>query len=143
MGSTGKPDPAPAGAADDDEEAFLSVLELCCMADMPQVLRATMQLGLLQVISEGGGRPMSAAEIVTHIPARNPGAAATVDRMLSLLASYNIVTCSPRDHPCGKAERFYGLSPACKFLIENEDGVSLAPLVYMQRENAFVRSWYS
>lgn len=140
MGSTVKPSNA-ATTRVADEEAFLLAMQLIRMADVPRILRATIQLGLLEVIS-GGGKPMSAAEIVSNIPARNPGAAAMVDRMLSLLASYEVVTCSLSELPGGKAERLYSLTRACKFLMKDEDGASLAPLSYLDWESAFVKSWY-
>lgn len=141
MESTGKPDNAPTRLAN-DEEGFLFAMQLTFIADVPRILRATIQLGLLEVISEAG-RPVTAAEIVAHIPAKDPaGAAAMVDRMLSLLASYNIVSCSLSDLPSGKAaERLYGLSPACKFLMKNKDGASLVPLIYLNCENAIIQSW--
>lgn len=137
MASTGKHD---AGTGTTEEEAFLFAIQLTCMADVPRILRATIQLGLLEVISKGG-RPMSAKEIITNIPTRNPEAAAMVDRMLGLLASYQVVTCSLRELPGRKAERLFGLTPACKFLMKNEDGVSLAPLSFLNWENALAQSW--
>ncbi|KAK3198149.1 hypothetical protein Dsin_021564 [Dipteronia sinensis] len=44
-----------------------------------------------------------------------------LNRILPLLARYSILTCSLKTLPDGKVERVYGLAPARKLLIKNED----------------------
>ncbi|TKY57511.1 Caffeic acid 3-O-methyltransferase [Spatholobus suberectus] len=61
--------------------------------------------------------------------------------MLRLLASYNILTCSLRQLPDGKAERHYGLHPKAKYLVNNEDGVSVAAYFLMEQDEVLKDMW--
>ncbi|GAB4859157.1 Caffeic acid 3-O-methyltransferase, partial [Ancistrocladus abbreviatus] len=75
------------------------------------------------------------------LPTNNPEAAAMLDRMLRLLASYSILSYSLKRLPDGSVEHLYGLAPVSKFLTKNEDGVSLAPLLIALQDKVFFESW--
>ncbi|KAL6006605.1 hypothetical protein ACLOJK_032098 [Asimina triloba] len=88
------------------------------------------ELDVLEIIAKAGpAAQLSAAEIASHITTKNAAAPIMLDRILRLLASYSILTCAHRTLHNGQLERLYGLAPVCKFLVRNEDGVSMAPLL--------------
>ncbi|KAF3319745.1 tricetin 3',4',5'-O-trimethyltransferase [Carex littledalei] len=70
-------------------------------------------------------------------------AAMMLDRILRLLAAYNIVTCSSETDDEGKLLTWhYGPAPVCKWLTKNEEGVSMASLVLMNQDKVLMESWY-
>nr|KJB23958.1 hypothetical protein B456_004G125600 [Gossypium raimondii] len=77
-----------------------------------------------------------------ELPTSNPDAPVMLDRILRLLATYSILTCSLRTLPDGKVERLYGLGPVCKFVTKNEDGVTLSALSLMNQDKVLMESWY-
>ncbi|KAG1355015.1 Caffeate O-methyltransferase [Cocos nucifera] len=98
-------------------------------------LKAAIKLDVLEIMVRAGpGAELSAAEITAHLPADNPQAAATLDRMLRFLANYSILTCSVVAGDRGRTARRYGLAPVCRFLTKNGDGVSLAAMVLMNQD---------
>uniref|UniRef100_A0A6N2M213 O-methyltransferase domain-containing protein n=1 Tax=Salix viminalis TaxID=40686 RepID=A0A6N2M213_SALVM len=110
---------------------------------LPMVLKTAIELDLLEIMAKAGpGAFMSPSDIASHLPTKNPDAPAMLDRILRLLASYSILTCSVRDLPDGKVERIYGLASVCKFLTKNEDGGSLGPLCLMNQDKVLMESWY-
>lgn len=91
------------------------------------------------------GRPRSPAPTISYClsaPHTNPDAPTMLDRILRLLASYSILTCSPSNDKDGHVERLYGLAPVCKFLVKNQDNVSIAPLVLLNQDKVLMESWY-
>uniref|UniRef100_A0ACD5WDY6 Uncharacterized protein n=1 Tax=Avena sativa TaxID=4498 RepID=A0ACD5WDY6_AVESA len=64
-----------------------------------------------------------------------------VDRMLRLLASFDVVSCEVEEGMGGVLARRYGPAPVCKWLTPNKDGVSIAPLVLMN-DKVVLESWY-
>ncbi|XP_061344087.1 caffeic acid 3-O-methyltransferase-like [Gastrolobium bilobum] len=69
----------------------------------------------------------------------NPDAPAMLDRLLRLLASYNILTC---ELPLGKAERHYGLNPLAKYFVNNQDGVSMIAPFLINHDKVLGDMWY-
>ncbi|PKA54201.1 Tricetin 3',4',5'-O-trimethyltransferase [Apostasia shenzhenica] len=128
------------GAVDDDEAACLYALQLVSLSVLPMTLKAAIELGLLEIITgAGAGAQLSAAEIAARIPASgNPQASVMLDRILRLLASYSVLTCSLS--PSGELR--YGAAPACKFLTANDDGFSMAGLALMNQDRVLIESWY-
>ncbi|KAF8044022.1 hypothetical protein BT93_A2105 [Corymbia citriodora subsp. variegata] len=126
-----------------DEEANLFALQLSTASVLPMVLKAAIELDLLEIMAKAGpGAYLSPREVASHLPTRNPNAPLMLDRIFRLLASYSVLACTIRDLPDGKVERLYGLAPVCKFLVKNEDGVSVAPLNLINQDKVFVESWY-
>lgn len=122
---------------DEDEcSSFANVLLSGCVT--PIVLEAVIELDVLEIIKKLGGGSyggqFSAAEIAAHLPAKNPEAAAMLDRMLRLLASHSVLTSTVNSLRSGHFERLYGLAPVCKFLTKDENGVSLAPMARISKE---------
>ncbi|XP_010241050.1 PREDICTED: caffeic acid 3-O-methyltransferase 1 [Nelumbo nucifera] len=130
-------------ADQEEEEACNYAMQLASASVVPMVLKAAIELDVLEIIAEAGaGAHISTSEIASHLPTQNPDAPVMLDRMLRLLASFSILTCSLRTHDDGRVERLYGLAPVCKFLVKNEDGVSMAPLVLMNQDKVLMESWY-
>ncbi|KAL0913176.1 hypothetical protein M5K25_016615 [Dendrobium thyrsiflorum] len=124
----------------DDEAACLYAMQLVCLSAFPLTLKAAIELKLLETISLAGpGAQLSPSEIASRLPfISNPQAPVMLDRILRLLASYSILTCSLS--PSG--ERRYGAAPVCKFLTPNADGDSIAPLVLLGNAKVFMESRY-
>ncbi|KAL8267993.1 hypothetical protein R6Q59_001791 [Mikania micrantha] len=64
-----------------------------------------------------------------------------IDRMLRLLASYSIVTCTKVVRE-SKPVRVYGLTPIANYFIPNEDGASLGALLQLNQDRVFIESWF-
>eukprot|EP00253_Pinus_taeda_P026778 PITA_26778 len=113
------------------------------MERLPMAMKAAVELDVLQIIANAGkGVQLSPTQIVAHLPTTNPDAAITLDRILRVLASHSVLSCSVTTNENVKAERFYGLTPLCKYLVKNKDGISLAPLLLMGQDNVPTESWY-
>ncbi|KAF8043880.1 hypothetical protein BT93_A2006 [Corymbia citriodora subsp. variegata] len=124
-----------------DEEAKLFAMQLATASVLPMVLKAAIELDLLEIMAKAGpGAYLSPCEVASQLPTRNPDALVMLDRIFRLLASYSVLTCNLRNLPDGKVERLYCLAPVCKFLVKNEDGVCIAPLYLIDK--VFVESWY-
>ena len=141
MGSAGETQITPIHVS--DEEANLFAMQLASASVLPMILKSAVELDLLEIIAKAGsGAHLSPSDIASQLPTRNPDAAVMLDRMLRLLASYNILTYSIRTLADGKVERLYGLAPVAKYLVKNEDGVSLSSLCLMNQDKVFMESWY-
>ncbi|KAJ0101950.1 hypothetical protein Patl1_05556 [Pistacia atlantica] len=142
MGSTGETQITPIQVSD-EEEANLFAMQLTSASVLPMVLKAAIELDLLEIIAKAGpGAFVSPRDIASQLPTKNPDAPTMLDRILRLLTSYSVLTCSLRNLPDGKVERLYGLGKVCKFLIRNEDGVSLGDLSLMNQDKILMESWY-
>ncbi|KAI7739712.1 hypothetical protein M8C21_011836 [Ambrosia artemisiifolia] len=132
------------GEANQDDQSFLFAMQLATASVLPMVLKTAIDLDLLETIAKvGPDGLLSSSELVAQLPkVNNPEAPVMVDRICSLLASHSVLTCTIKETVDGCAERFYGLAPVCKFLIKNDGGVSLAPLLLMNQDKVLMESWY-
>ncbi|PKU61739.1 Tricetin 3',4',5'-O-trimethyltransferase [Dendrobium catenatum] len=115
-------------------------MQLVSFSVLPMTLKAAIELNLLEtIVLAGPDAQLSPAELASRLPfISNSQAPAMLDRILRLLASYSILTCSLS--PSG--ERRYGAAPVCKFLTPNADGVSMAALALMNQDKMLMESWY-
>ncbi|GAB2291153.1 hypothetical protein Dimus_025412 [Dionaea muscipula] len=134
MGSAAQSSSIEASNVDADTLAYASML--VDSIAVPMVLHAAMQLDLFEIIAENG--PLSAAEIARKLPSQNPEAPAMLDRMLRMLATYSVFTCSV----AGDGRRVYCLAPVAMHFVRNEDGVSVCPLMDLIMDKVFVESWF-
>ncbi|KAL6541455.1 Caffeic acid 3-O-methyltransferase [Orobanche gracilis] len=126
-----------------EEETCLFAMKLASASVLPMVLKSAIELDLLELIKKvGAGAFVSPADLVAQIPTTNSEAGVMVDRILRLLASYNVLNCTLKTLPDGGVERLYGLAPVCKFLTKNEDGVSVAALLLTNQDKILMESWY-
>ncbi|XP_042509341.1 caffeic acid 3-O-methyltransferase-like [Macadamia integrifolia] len=107
------------------------------------VLKAAIELNLLEIMAKAGPtKKLSATEIAALLPTQNPDAPDMLDRMLRLLASYSILTCSQVTTDDDRVQRVYCLGPVSRHLVPNQYGVSLAPLLLMVHHKAYIDSWH-
>ncbi|XP_010446534.1 PREDICTED: flavone 3'-O-methyltransferase 1-like [Camelina sativa] len=139
MGSTGETQITPVQVTDD--EAALFAMQLASASVLPMALKAALDLDLLEIMAKNAS-PMSPTEIASQLPTKNPEAPVMLDRILRLLTSYSVLTCSNRKLSGDSVERIYGLGPVCKYLTKNEDGVSIAALCLMNQDKVLMESWY-
>nr|AFX98069.1 caffeic acid O-methyltransferase [Cunninghamia lanceolata]QBC40976.1 caffeic acid O-methyltransferase [Cunninghamia lanceolata] len=127
-----------------NEEEWLVGMELGTFSCLPMAIKAAIELDVLQIIANAGhGIQVSPTQIVSQIPnVTNPDAAITLDRILRVLASHSLLSCSVTTDKNGKPERLYGLTPLCKYLVQNKDGLSLAPLSLMNQDKVFIDTWF-
>ncbi|XP_021620055.1 caffeic acid 3-O-methyltransferase 1 isoform X2 [Manihot esculenta] len=126
----------------DGEEDGLFAMQLAKISILPMVLKTTMELDLLEIMAEKGeGAQSSASELASRLPTKNPDAPSIVDKMLRLLASYSILTCSTVTDEQGHVQNLYGLAPVCKFLTRDRDESSLAPYTLMSLSRPFIAAW--
>ncbi|KAE8673007.1 Caffeic acid 3-O-methyltransferase 1 [Hibiscus syriacus] len=117
----------------------IQALQLSFASALPMILKSAIELDLLEILAKAGpGALLSAKEVASRLPSSNPDAPFMLDRMFRLLSSYSFLTCSLRTLPGGEVERLYGLGPVCKFLIKNEDGVSVSTLSLAAQDVAFM-----
>nr|XP_043612650.1 caffeic acid 3-O-methyltransferase-like [Erigeron canadensis] len=126
-----------------DDEQFCRAMQMVTISSLPMVLLTAIKLKVLEVIAEAGpDAQLSANEIASSLSITNPDASVMLDRMLRLLASHSVVTCTKRDHLGEKPVRAYGLTPVAKYFVPNEDGVSLGPMMELVQGEVFIQSWY-
>ncbi|CAL9172045.1 unnamed protein product [Musa hybrid cultivar] len=127
----------------EDEEAFMYAVELASGPILPMTVKAAAELDLFEILVKAGPTPkLSAADIAAQMPTQNPQVAVMVDRILRLLAAYNIVRCTVETGADGRPSGKYGPAPVCKYLAKNEDGVSMAALALMNQDKVLMESWY-
>jgi hypothetical protein len=111
---------------EEDDDACLYAMLLSSSHIFPMVLNAAIDLNLFEIIARAGPDVyMSPSEIASQLPTQHPDAPYMLDRMLRLLASNSLLTCSMSTREDGSVERLYGVSPAGKFYVQNEDGGSM------------------
>ncbi|XP_059640217.1 caffeic acid 3-O-methyltransferase-like isoform X2 [Cornus florida] len=132
-------------------------MQLVSASVLPMVLKAAIELGLLEIMERAGpGALLSPFDIASQLPTANnsPEVPIVLDRILRLLASYSILTCSLNivnsNHDIDKSDhhhhlevhRLYGLAPVSKYFIPNKDGASLAPLFGVMQDKVMIDMWY-
>ncbi|KAD4584043.1 hypothetical protein R6Q59_037072 [Mikania micrantha] len=125
-----------------DMDHFTYALELVSSTSLTMVLVNIIKLKVLETMAEvGPNARLSAHDIASRLSIPNQDAADMIDRMLRLLASHSIVTCTEGVHD-SKPVRVYGLTPVAKYFIPNEDGASLGPLIQLAQDKVFIKSWF-
>lgn len=105
----------------------MHALQLAMGSILPMTPKAAVELELLDIIFKAGpGAKLSPADIVAQLPTENPQAVDMVDRILRLLASHRVVSCTVETHSDGRPLRKYGATPVCKHLAKHDDGGSMA-----------------
>ncbi|XVF24543.1 hypothetical protein REPUB_Repub13aG0137300 [Reevesia pubescens] len=118
----------------EEEEAFGYAWCLRSSIMFSYVLDAAIQLGVFDILTKAGpDAHISSYEIASQLQANNPDAPSLLDRILRLLACYNLVSCTSRNVDGDgdedgnyKVERLYGLALPGKAFASDENGGSLA-----------------
>ncbi|KAI3762207.1 hypothetical protein L1987_52631 [Smallanthus sonchifolius] len=123
-------------------EHYIYAMQLVTSASFPMVLETVIKLKVLEAIAEAGSdAQLTAHVIVSRLLIPNKDAPDMVDRMLCLLASYSIVTCTEGVQE-SRPVRVYGLTPVGKYLIPNEDGASFSVLVHLSQDKVCFDTWF-
>ncbi|XP_050213089.1 caffeic acid 3-O-methyltransferase-like [Mercurialis annua] len=128
-----------------EQETGKLAIRLANAVVVPMVLKSALELSIIDIIftATKSGASLSPSEIAAKIPSKNPDAPVLLDRMLRLLASYDILECSLVTKENGGAERLYSAKPICKFLTRTQDQQgSVAPLFLLHHDEVFMKSWY-
>ncbi|KAK8567732.1 hypothetical protein V6N13_105688 [Hibiscus sabdariffa] len=130
------------GSSNHDEAVVLQAMHLASISALPFSLKVAVDLGLLETISQADtpSGKLSAAQIVSQLPTKNPDAASTVDRILRLLATHSILTCEQVPGEDGQTQRSYGLAPVGKYFLQDEE-ITFAPLQRVYLEKYIVECW--
>ncbi|PPD66654.1 hypothetical protein GOBAR_DD36467 [Gossypium barbadense] len=108
-------------AMSEEEEAFGYAMFLRSSGIFPYVLDAAIQLGVFDILAKAGPHAkLSSNHIASEIGTKNPGAASLLDRMLKLLACYDLVTGTSYGE---NGERLYELTLAGGNLFEKVHGM--------------------
>jgi caffeic acid 3-O-methyltransferase len=133
-------------ASREDDDACLYAMHVSTSHIFPMVLTAAIELNLFDIIAStlraNRDAYVSTSEIASQLPTKNPDAPSLLDRMLRLLATYSLLTCSVRTYEDGRVERLYGISPAGKFYVQNEDGGHLASMALINSPGNSAGVWY-
>ncbi|KAG6493140.1 hypothetical protein ZIOFF_048117 [Zingiber officinale] len=115
---------------EEEEQECSRAFHLSYAAALPMVLKTAIELGLLEMLVEAGPTSvLSSEELAARLPTTNPAAADMVERILRLLAANAIVGCAT---DCGR--RKYSAAPICKYLVQNDDGGTVANLVLLHQD---------
>ncbi|KAL8145981.1 bergaptol O-methyltransferase [Apium graveolens] len=126
-----------------DEEACLLAIQLATSTVLPMILKSAIELDLLNTITKAGpGNYLSPSDLASKLSMSNPDAPVMLDRILKVLATYKVLDCKPSELSNGHVEWLYCWTPVCKFLSNNEDGASIAPLLLVHQDKVPMKSWY-
>ncbi|XP_039134830.1 tricetin 3',4',5'-O-trimethyltransferase-like [Dioscorea cayenensis subsp. rotundata] len=126
-----------------DEEACLHAMQLVSSSILPMTFKAAIELNLFNIISAASPNSLSATEITSLLPSSTPSTPIMLDRILRLLSSYSILTCSLSTDPIsGAVTHRYAAAPVVKYLAQNEDGFTLSALGLMNQDKVLMESWY-
>lgn len=127
MGSNYEEIPLPKPSPPHEENACLSAMLLSFSPIVySAVLKASLELKLFEIIAKTTPPAVSASEIASQLPIQHKKLPQRLDRMLSLLASYSLLTCSTRTKEDGGIERLYQLSPVGKYFVKDQTTGSVA-----------------
>ncbi|XP_061366616.1 isoliquiritigenin 2'-O-methyltransferase-like [Gastrolobium bilobum] len=133
----------------------LSAMLLTTNLVYPAVLNAAIELNLFDIIAkattthgavgDGDGDGVDAfispSEIASKLPTQHSDLPNRLDRMLRLLSSYSLLTCSTRTTLHGSSERVYALSPVGKYLVSDETRGYLASFTTFLCYPALLQVW--
>lgn len=123
----------------EDEELLFAVGQTV-ISSVPLVLKAAMELGILELFSESSAQ-LSPTQIASRLSIKNPDATVTIDRMLRLLVSYCFLLCTLAQDKAGRPERLYALGPKSKFLVSDQErNVAMWFLFLMDKVS--LSGWY-
>ncbi|XP_017976311.1 PREDICTED: caffeic acid 3-O-methyltransferase [Theobroma cacao] len=125
-----------------EEEDCLQAIQFATSTVLPFALKTAIDLDLLEIIAKAGpGCTLSPAEIVSNLPAKNPDAPAIIDRILRVLTAHSILACHLVTDKDGHTKRTYGIASIGRYFLQNEDGISVTPLLNMTLDKRLIDSW--
>ncbi|KAG5601238.1 hypothetical protein H5410_032608 [Solanum commersonii] len=130
----------PISIGSEKEGNFTYAMQLLSSSVLPFVLNSTIELDVFEILAKANDTQLSSSQIVSKMACNNPiDAANMLDRMLYVLATYSLLTCSINNNNV----RVYGLSPVGKmFVSDNEDGASLGPVLALLQHKVLINTWF-
>ncbi|XP_050147325.1 caffeic acid 3-O-methyltransferase 1-like isoform X3 [Malus sylvestris] len=130
----------------EEEENFGCAMQLVFSSVLSMSMQSAIELGVFDIIAKAGpGANLSSSEIAAHIDSgtRNSEAPMMLDRILRLLASHSILSCSvvANEEDGSDSQRLYSLGPVSNYFVTNEDGVSLGPMIALAQDKVVLDSW--
>ncbi|XP_043693328.1 caffeic acid 3-O-methyltransferase-like [Telopea speciosissima] len=123
------------------DDARVLAMEIPGFVVLPMVFKAAVELDLLEIIARAGpDAQLSPSVITSQLQTQNPEAPEMVDRIMRLLASYSILTCSLVTHDDGRVERLYGLAPVSTYFLKNHDN-PFTDYLTVFNQDLFLHSW--
>ncbi|PUZ44923.1 hypothetical protein GQ55_8G175500 [Panicum hallii var. hallii] len=131
------------GALDQEDELCLQAQELMLAYNKSLVLRAAIQLGLIDALCAAPAA-VTADEIARQIKAVDRAdTAASVERILGYLACVNVVRCSAETTgPNGEVLRRYMPAPVCRWLTKNDGKGSLGTFAVFLGDPDHILPWH-
>ena len=126
---------------EEEEEAFSEAMELVYGSTLPMAIHTAIDLGVFDILANvGPSVTLSAEEIVAQMPTTNPDAPAMINRICSLLVHHGVLGVSLDDDIF---HRRYCLTSVSKYFARGnqQDGVSLAPLMDLVHDKVYLDSW--
>ena len=125
-----------------EDESFVYAGQLANSLVLPMALQTAIELGVFEILAKAGpGAKLSPSQISTEMPTTNPEAPKMLDRILRMLTSHSVLSCSTGADDAGSFQRLYSLSPVSKQFVPDQDGVSLRPLMALVQDKVFLASW--
>ncbi|PKI69566.1 hypothetical protein CRG98_010049 [Punica granatum] len=124
-----------------EDEPYLQALTISTLFSFPMILKAAVELDVLGIISRAGSAGVSAGDIASHIPTKDPDASRRVDRMLCLLAVNSILTCSLSENDERGVQRIYRLSPTGRYFVQQGDEGSAASMLALNAHPITMEVW--
>ncbi|XP_021822660.1 caffeic acid 3-O-methyltransferase-like [Prunus avium] len=128
---------------EEEEESFCYAMQLVGSTALSMSLQSAIKLGVFDIIArEGPGAKLSSSEIAAKIGTKNPEAPMMVDRILRLLTSYSVLNCSAVAANGGSDfQRVYSFAPVSKYFGNDEEGVSLGPVLTLIQDKWILHDW--
>ncbi|RDX60252.1 hypothetical protein CR513_61620, partial [Mucuna pruriens] len=103
---------------EEDEDGILFAMTMMSSVVFPLAVRTAVELGIFDIIARAGeGAKLSAEDIIEQVGTKNPEATTMLDRILRLLTSHSMLSCSlAQPHQQGQTspKRLYTLTYASK-----------------------------
>ncbi|KAM3353487.1 hypothetical protein ACQJBY_024576 [Aegilops geniculata] len=134
--------PTSRDASDDEEATWSHAWGLISGFAVSITLKTAIELGIIDALTNAAGRALTVDELAAQLPAPDKaGSAASVDRLLRLLAAFDVVRCSTETGPDCEAVRKYTPAPVCRWLTSNRSDGSLAPLAMFAVDQDYLPTW--
>ncbi|KAK9100017.1 hypothetical protein Scep_023447 [Stephania cephalantha] len=129
----------------EDDQDFLFAFQIVNASVLPMAMRTAINLNVFEIINKAGeGAHLSSSQIASHFPSHCSLTPNMLDRLLRLLTSYSVLTCSISNHKDSNThvERSYGLTKASMYFVKDRDGSSLSPYLIYAQDEVSLDSWY-
>lgn len=129
---------------DKDDMLCFQAQELMFAYNVSMVLRAAIQLGLLDALNAAGGQALTPDELAEKVETSNKAeVAGSVDRILRYLSCFNVVNCSSEAAgPDDTLVRRYTTGPLCRWLTKDNVDGTLSPFAMFIVDPDHLLPWH-